>query len=220
MHKACVIAGSTGLIGSHVTAQLRQTAVYENIYALVRKAGSVEGPIIPLLTDFESLADSLAKTSVDDIYCCLGTTIRKAGSEEAFRKVDYEYPLELAKWGMNSGAKRFFLVSSLGANPGSKVFYNRVKGEIEQAIRELSYESFCVFRPSLLLGQRAEFRPGETIGKIVMSMANPFLFGSVRKYRAIRAETVARAMVVSALTDDKGAKTLESDQIARLAMRR
>lgn len=169
------------------------------------------------MTDFDDLTLSLKDIRVEDIFCCLGTTIKKAGSQQAFRQVDFTYPLELAKWGRASGAKRYFLVSSIGANPVSRVFYNRVKGEIERAVGALGFECFYVLRPSLLLGKRNEFRPGERLAQIIMPIVRPLLRGKKKKYRAIHAETVARAMIRLAARDVRGWKTYESDDIENLA---
>lgn len=212
----CLIAGASGLIGSHLTEQLVRSNLYESIFCLVRRRMDRDG-VVSRVTDFDDLTASLKDIRVKDIFCCLGTTLRKAGSQQAFRQVDFTYPLELAKWGRASGAKRYFLISSIGADPASRVFYNRVKGEVEGAVGALSFDSFCVLRPSLLLGTRNEFRPGERLAQIIMPVVRPLLRGKAKKYRAIRAETVARAMIRLAARDDRGWKTYESNDIENLA---
>lgn len=217
-HDHCLVAGSTGLIGSYLTDRLVRSNLYESIFCLVRRRLARDG-VVSIVADFGDLSASLEKVRAKDIFCCLGTTIRKAGSQEAFRQVDFTYPLELAKWGRSAGAKSYFLISSLGADPASRVFYNRVKGEVETAIGELNYERFCVLRPSLLLGTRDEFRPGERAAQIVMQVIQPLLRGKAKKYRAIHADTVARALIALAAVDEPGRKTYESDDIEKLARR-
>jgi uncharacterized protein YbjT (DUF2867 family) len=135
---------------------------------------------------------------VQDIFCCLGTTMKKAGSEAAFRKVDYEYVVRLAETSKRSGADHFYLVSAVGADPNSRIFYSRVKGEAEKAVGRLGFAGLHVFRPSFLIGERSERRPGEAFGIAAARLVSIALVGAARKYRPIRAETVARAMVVIA----------------------
>jgi uncharacterized protein YbjT (DUF2867 family) len=151
-------------------------------------------------------------TRADDVFCCLGTTIKKAGSQAAFRAVDYYAVLSLAK----AGGARFFLVSSLGADARSAVFYSRVKGEIEASAAQLPFEAVFILRPSLLLGDRGEFRLKEKIAEAAMFLLKPFLLGPLRKYRAIEAEVVAKAMLALARSGRKGVNILESDEIQAL----
>jgi uncharacterized protein YbjT (DUF2867 family) len=164
---------------------------------------------------FDSLgAEDFA--GADDIFCALGTTIRKAGSQEAFRRVDLEYPLGAARLARQAGARQFLLVSSVGADPGSKNFYLRTKGELEQEIAQLGFSALHIFRPSLLLGKRAEFRPGEWVMVPLAPMLNLALWGGLRRYRAIAAATVGKAMVAAAKTESKGTLIHEYDEIVRL----
>jgi uncharacterized protein YbjT (DUF2867 family) len=148
----------------------------------------------------------------------LGTTIRKAGSQQAFRRVDFEYPLSAAKQALNAGAKQFILVSSVGADPGSRNFYLRTKGELEQAVSALGFQAVHIFRPSILLGKREEFRAGERVATVIAPVLNLMLMGVLRRYRAIRAATVGRAMVAAARQAIIGVHVYEYDQIAQLAM--
>jgi uncharacterized protein YbjT (DUF2867 family) len=163
--------------------------------------------------NFDRLSDSASLLKADDVFCCLGTTIKKAGSQEAFRRVDFTFAYEAAQLAANNGAAQFLLVSALGANANSSVFYNRVKGETEDAIAALPFVSVSIFRPSLLLGERAEFRLGERIAEPVMKALSFLLIGSLRKYRAIEARTVAAAMIEVAKAQPKGVNVYESDRI-------
>jgi uncharacterized protein YbjT (DUF2867 family) len=147
---------------------------------------------------------------VDRIFCALGTTIRKAGSRERFREVDHDYPLAVARLGVQQGTGHFLLVSAIGADPGSRVYYNRVKGEVEAAVAALPYRSLTLVRPSLLLGERDEFRLGEEVMK-QMAFLLP------RKYKAVEARAVAAALVQAAREDAPGRRAIESKEIPALA---
>ena len=171
-----VLAGATGLVGSHIA----------------RLAGP--GLLTLQRGDYAKL-DSLTASSVDRVYCALGTTMRQAGSQEAFRQVDYGYVLALARWARAQGATDFRLVSSVGAAPSSSNFYLRVKGETERDLATLGFTSLQIFRPGVLLGERKESRAGESIGRAFSLAFGPLLLGPLAKYRATKAEDVARAMV-------------------------
>jgi len=148
---------------------------------------------------------------IDDVFCCLGTTIKQAGSQPAFRQVDHAFVVGLGGAGLRAGATQFLLVSAIGADPASRVFYSRVKGETEAAIGRLHYQSTQIFRPSLLLGQRREFRAGERMAMILAPVLSLALIGPLRRYRAIHAETVARAMVNLAKEAPLGPNIFEYD---------
>ena len=215
--KNALLAGATGLIGGYVLRRLLAHPSYARVEILVRRELPIRDPkLTQHIVEFARLSDGAPGVAPDDIFCCLGTTIRKAGSEEAFRRVDYDYPLALARLAKAAGAGKFLMVSALGADPKSAVFYNRVKGEVEQAITAIGLPAACFFRPSLLTGPRAEHRPGEKIGIALGKLIAPLLIGGLRKYRPIHADTVAAAMVYAA-NHDVAAGAIESDAIARLA---
>jgi len=215
--KNALIAGATGLVGGYVLRCVLAHPSYSRVEILVRRASPVHDPkLTQRIVDFEHLDAGATKIAADDVFCCLGTTIRKAGSREAFRRVDYDYPLALARFASATGARKFLMVSALGADPKSSVFYNRVKGEVEQSIAATGLPETYFFRPSLLTGPRAESRPGEKIAAVVGKVIAPLLLGGLRKYRPIHADTVAGAMVYAA-THDIPAGVIESDAIARLA---
>ncbi|HKP74220.1 MAG TPA: oxidoreductase, partial [Longimicrobiaceae bacterium] len=150
------------------------------------------------------------------VFCCLGTTIAKAGSQEAFYRVDHDYPVAAAKLASERGAKRFLIVTALGGNPASRVFYNRVKGEVERDVAAFPFEGVGILRPSLILGPRDERRPAEAWAQKLAPLASPLLWGPLRKYRAIPATAVAAAMVRLAKEGFRGVRVLESDEIARV----
>ncbi len=213
-----VLLGASGLVGGFCLQALLADANYASIVLLNRRALPVVAD--PRLTQktisFESL--NLADFSgASDVFCALGTTIRKAGSQEAFRRVDVEYPLAAARLARQAGARRFLLVSAVGADPRAKNFYLRTKGELEQEIGKLGFDAVHIFRPSLLLGKREEFRLGERVVQAIATLLNVVMFGGLRRYRAIAADTVGRAMVAAARQDQSGTFIYEYDEIIRLA---
>ena len=212
--RTALVAGATGLTGKHLLEFLLADARYASVHALVRKAALPTHPkLSEHVIDFESLP-KLSKT--DAAFCCLGTTIRKAGSQAAFRKIDFDYVLNFAAAAKAAGAKQFLVVSALGANAKSAVFYNRVKGEMENALKAMNFESLHIFRPSFLMGKRADARVGERLGIKVFSALAPLMIGPARKVRPVEAKAVARAMVLAASGDALGVTVVESDEILAL----
>src|SRR5687767_12572435 len=209
--KTALITGATGLIGKQLLQLLLQDAYYEKVKAITRKPLTEQHPKLEnLVLDFDKLSDVDLKS--DDVFCCLGTTIRIAKTKEAFRKVDYEYPVELARIAKNQGATQYLLVSALGADKNSGIFYNKVKGEVEEAVNEVGFKSFHVFRPSLLLGDRTEQRAGEGAATTFFK-----LFGVLipAKYKAIDSAKVAKAMLHFAKANNSGFHILESRELQK-----
>lgn len=207
------IAGATGLTGAQLLDLLLHEPRYDRIAAFVRKPLPV---VDPKLAECPAEFEHLRETNpgfVDAAFCCLGTTIRKAGSEAAFRKVDHDYVLAFAAAAKAHGASHFALVSSVGADVKSRVFYSRVKGETEVDLRALGFASLAIFRPSILAGDRQEQRTGEKVGMMLMQMTSPLMLGPLRKYRPIHVATVARAMLRQSLTGGTGEHIYESDAI-------
>lgn len=213
-----LIAGASGLVGGHLLALLLNAPEYDRVIAIGRRTVEVTHPkLVQVTAEFGALDGVAAELRCDEAFCCLGTTIRVAGSRAAFRAVDHGAVLALAWAAQRGGAQRFFVVSSLGADAQSRTFYNRVKGETEDALRVLNFGTLAIFRPSLLRGVRRNFRLGEKIGLGVMSAVGPLLFGGGRKYRAIEAATVARAMLRCSFgKPGQGDLVFESDEIADL----
>ena len=214
--KTAIIVGATGLVGSHLLERLIQDARYGKIVLLSRRQHDLtSSKIDTVITDFSS--DQLLKDSMvgDEVFCCLGTTIKKAGSQENFRKIDLELPLKVAEHAVANKVPGYYLVSSLGASSRAMNFYGKTKGQLEEALKHLNIERLAIFRPSLLLGKRPAYRFGESVATAVMPLLNPFLIGSLKKYRSIHADAVAAAMVNIANSDH--AQTIyESDEIQQL----
>ena len=211
MKKALVI-GATGLIGKQLVDSLLKSDRYKEVRVLVRK--SLKNPHPKLVEKIYNFAQPDASQVVgDDVFCCLGTTMKQAGSKEAFYTVDYEYPVQTARFARQNGARQYLIVSAMGADPKSAFFYNRVKGEVEQALRAVGFDSLHIFRPSLLLGNRGERRMGEKIGETVMQIFDPIMVGPLRKYRAIDSAKVANAMLAFASKEKSGVMVHESDQL-------
>src|SRR5258706_12137439 len=196
MSSQAVIVGATGLVGQEFLRLL--LARYDSVTALLRRStGRLHPRLTERILDFERLG-TIEMPVGAHVYCALGTTMKKARSEEAFRKVDYHYPLLLARRAAETGGARFVLVSSAGAGSHSNNFYLRVKGELEEALQALPFDALHVFHPSFLIGDRAEKRSGEAIGMVLASALGVVLVGPLRKYRAIPAVAVAAAMVTAA----------------------
>jgi uncharacterized protein YbjT (DUF2867 family) len=212
------IAGASGLVGGELLRLLLVAPEYERVVAIGRRAPSLTHPkLTVLVADFTALEPVVADWAADDAFCCLGTTMRDAGSREAFRAVDHAAVLAFAWAAKRAGARRFFVVSALGADPGSRVFYCRVKGETEAALAVLGFGTLTVFRPGLLLGRRARFRLGERVAAALLWLAEPLLVGRLRKYRALGAAVVARAMLRCAYgRDGQGMLVYLSDEIQDL----
>lgn len=190
-----MVLGASGLTGHLVVQQLLGRKAISRVVVPVRKPIPLEHPKLDQqLVNFDDLTAHTDIFAVDVLICCLGTTIRKAGSQENFRKVDYGYALAAAKLAREQGATSLILMSAIGASSSSTIFYNRVKGELEDAVRELNFSYLSIYHPSLLLGDRQEHRGGEELGQMAMPLVNRVLIGPLDKYRAIKAETVAAAM--------------------------
>lgn len=209
--KVALVAGGTGLVGGQLLQLLVADDTYSVVKCLTRNSLPINHDKIEVIqSDGSNLKDLAAELRADHVYCCLGTTIKKAKTEQAFRKIDFDYPLQLAKVAKETGAEKFLLISALGADSKSSVFYNRVKGEIEQAIANVGYPSYHIFRPSLLLGSRLEERSAESAAKTFFSI---FGFLVPKKYKAIDSLKVARAMLAMAKSEEKGEFIHESKSL-------
>ena len=209
MSQSILLAGATGLVGGECLRLLLADPAFDPVHVVVRRplpSAAAAGKLRQHVADLDQMATALAGVSVDAVFCALGTTIRKAGSQEKFRQVDFEYPLALARLGLERGARHYLLVSSLGADARSRVFYSRTKGELEEALAALPYRSLTIARPSLLLGERAEFRLGEQI----FSRLGFLMPG---KYKPVAASAVAAALVAAAREDRPGRRIIESRQM-------
>src|ERR1700730_16702218 len=213
------VAGATGLVGSHCLRTLLDSGAYERVVAFTRRPLGQQHPrLVETIVDFNKLED-VEPFPTADVFCALGTTIAKAGSQADFLKVDFEYPRIIAERSAAAGANQFLLVSSAGANPQSSNFYLRVKAQLEKAVTGLSFESVHIFRPSFLIGARAEFRVADALAGAAMRAVQFALVGKLRKYRPIAASTVASAMVVAAREAKPGRHIYHYDDIVSLASR-
>jgi uncharacterized protein YbjT (DUF2867 family) len=211
--RSAAVAGATGLVGGHLLAQLLADDDYQRVVALVRKSPALTHAKLEVReVDFDRIGEQARGLEVQDVFCALGTTIKKAGSEQAFRKVDLEYVRELAA-ALRPTAEQFLLVSSLGASARSGMLYNRTKGEVEQAVAQLSFRGGHVFRPSFLEGERAERRIGEKIGTAFAHAVGVLPIGPLRRIRPVQARVVAAAMIRVAKRDEPGWHVYESDEI-------
>lgn len=212
------LVGATGLTGSYVLDLL---LIKDEVAQVVVWGRSETGKKHPKLkedkVDFNSPIDLMEFPDVDVVICCLGTTIKKAGSQEVFRNTDVNIPERIAITAKQRNVSAFILQSSVGADSQSSNFYLRCKGELEDKITQLNFNSSACFRPSLLLGPRKEQRKLEQIGKWIMTATSFFFFGSLSRYRAIPAEQVARAMVQYAIHPANGKVLVEYSEIQRLS---
>ncbi len=217
--KLVVIAGASGLIGGHlIIALLAQEDL--KVLSLVRRHSGLEHKrLSEHIVDFADTASFPAVEKPRAVFCCLGSTMKKAGSREAFRQIDHQFPLNLATWAARHGAEQFHLVSAMGADPSSGIFYNQIKGETERDIAQLPLPTAVFYRPSLLLGQRDEKRTGEKLAQISMPIISPFMLGPLKAYRPIQGKTVASAMLKAFREPVMGKRVLKSDQIQQLSQR-
>jgi len=213
--RKALIVGATGLVGGFCLQALLDDPNYSEVIALVRKPIlNTHRKLKTVVVKFDDLDPEISNIHADDVYCCLGTTIKKAGSQDAFKKIDLALVVTVAELMKKLGAEQFLVISALGAEKDSKVFYNRIKGEMESALQELGYSCIRILRPSLLLGLREEFRLGEKIGVILTPVIKPFLVGSLKKYAPVKADKVAQFMVKVAREEPiSGVYIYESNQI-------
>lgn len=216
-NKTAILLGASGLVGSFLLDILLNSEEYRSVIIFVRKEiGLKHSKLTEHIIDFDQLDKYADLVQADDLFCCLGTTIKQAKTREAFKLVDYYYPLKFAEMAKKNGVTQFLMVTSIGANDTSSVFYLKTKGECEEAIKKLNLSSTSIFRPSSLLGPRKVVRPQERIGEIVMKVFSFCLIGKLRKYRPIQAQRVAEAMSIVAQSPKQGFTIYESDQIELL----
>jgi len=212
--KTALVVGSTGLVGELLVKELVSSSSFDLVFAIVRKKHfNTKKKLKEIVFDFNNPKSFQTLEAVDHVFCCLGTTIKKAGSKESFRYVDFDLPLSFANWAEETQADTFSTVTALGADSSSKIFYNKVKGELENRLKEFNIPTIQIFQPSLILGKRKEFRIGELIGKAVFKCINPFLFGLLKKYRGIEAVLIARGMVSYLKNCSGGVNVIESHLI-------
>lgn len=205
--RRAIVIGATGLVGGMIVQQLLEQPEYDRVRVLARRPMELEhSKLEQHIVDWNRLdaAEHLFKDA-DDLYCALGTTIKKAGNRENFRLVDLEYPVEAARLAVKQGVAQMLVVSSMGADAGSRIFYSRTKGEMEDALAKAGFRALHMFRPSLILGDRQEKRAGEQLAAHVMQFLDGWMKkGKAAQYRAIQATTIAAAMINTAMAQSTG----------------
>ena len=218
MSKKAIIAGASGLIGSKLLTILLQKPDYDEVLILVRKELPLSHKkLVQLVIDFEKLEHYKKAITGHALFCCLGTTKKKTPDLSIYRKIDHDYPLQLAQLANQNNIGHYHLVSSLGADSKSSAYYTRIKGETEDDIRQVGIKSLYIYRPSILTGDRNEYRPAEKIAVFIMKLINPLLMGGLKKYRSIPAQTVAMAMYNESLKNEEGVFIHPSYKIKLLA---
>lgn len=214
MSYTALIAGGSGLVGSHVLQFLLKDKGCKEVISIGRRELNIKHKKLEQYeVDFNKLEEFKILFEVDKVFCCLGTTIKVAGSKEQFRKVDETYPLAMAKLAEQGLAKSFSIVTAMGADKKSAFFYNRVKGDVEESLKLLHIDQINIIKPSLLLGGRTEQRTGERIAQNLFRVINPALQGSLRKYKGITGKQVARAMVTIANDGPQGYHQYTNDML-------
>jgi len=209
-----ILVGASGAIGNSVLKKLLSNDIYSEVLVLVRKDLGIQHPKLKqLILNFDDINKYAAQITGDVVFSCLGTTKSQTPDEAEYKKIDYQYPLDVAWIAQTNGATGYHLISSIGADKNSSAFYTRTKGEVERDLKAVPFESIYIYRPSLLDGERKQKRTLEKISIAVMRLLNPLLFGGLKKYRSIKVDTVANAMIKNSVTAHKGVFVYESDQI-------
>lgn len=210
--RSAIVVGATGLTGTSLIEQLCENDDYVSVIVIARRELQYKHPKLEVkIRNFDTLEEKDIEFA-HELYCCLGTTIKKAGSREAFEKVDFEYPLAIASLAKKRGIPHMLVITAMGANEQSSIYYNRVKGKLEQELMELGLQRLSIIRPSLLVGQREEFRFGEKLGETVLKLTKPLLIGPLKRVRSIDVSQVAKAMIVIALHGKKQPVTIYASQ--------
>lgn len=201
--RSALVVGATGLVGSSLVKLLCESEEYAAVNVLSRRPLDFTHPkLVVKLCEFDQIADKDIEFA-HEVFCCLGTTMKKAGSKQQFEKVDFEYPLTIAAIAKNRGVGHFIVISAMGANEKALAYYSQVKGKLEEELIKMDFPRLSIVRPSLITGDRQEFRLGETIGDKVLKVLNPILVGPMKKMHSIPATQIALAMKVIALHGKK-----------------
>ncbi|GAA0340391.1 oxidoreductase [Bacillus carboniphilus] len=219
--RSALVVGATGLIGKELVKLLLEDTSYDFVEVWVRKPIEIQhSKLHQKIINFDELSVQAINRTYHDVFCCLGTTIKKAKTKEQFKKVDLEYPVELAKLVKQHGVEHYLVISAIGADASSSIFYNQVKGKLEGTLQSLNLPRLSIFRPSILMGNREEFRLGERLGISVVSFLKFALVGKLKRYRGIYGKEVAKGMVVTALSEATSPVWIyESEEIQQLANR-
>lgn len=211
--KTALVLGGTGLIGEYLLNLLLNDDYYQKITAITRKPIQARNKLENLVGGFDDIETLLSDKKFDHVYCCLGTTMEKAGSKEKFLQIDYAYPLKVAQLTHASGTQKFLIITAMGADASSSIFYNKVKGEVERDLTAIGFDSLHVFRPSLLLGDRDESRMGESLGQALFKVLGFLFVGPLKKFKGIDFKKVAIAMVSYGKEHSEVVNVYRSDQL-------
>lgn len=218
MQKKAILTGASGSIGSSLLQQLLTDSNYSGVLVIARHPLPIDHPKLKqLIVDFDQLRDYAAEITGTTVFCCLGTTKSQTPDKAQYRKIDYQYPLDMARIAQENGAESYHFVSALGADIHSSIFYSKTKGEAEQALKTVPFPSMHIYRPSLLDGHRTKKRFAEGIMNVMMRIINPVLIAGLRKYRSIKVEDVAKAMLLKSLENRKGYFIHQSDEIQAIS---
>jgi uncharacterized protein YbjT (DUF2867 family) len=217
MQKTALIVGASGLVGSKLLALLVKDQLYREVIVVTRRMVVITSEkIVQHVLNFDHLNEHQEKFKADDVFCCLGTTMKKAGSKENFYQVDFKHVLNIAKLTAANKAESFNLITAMGASKTSLFYYSRVKGEVEEAVSKLKFKRINIFRPSLILGDRSDPRPMEKFGQVGSRIFSFLFVGPLKKYKAIEAKTIASAMLKAAKLKSEGITIYNSDEIEEL----
>ena len=215
--KEVILAGASGLVGSELLNLLLADSKIVSVVALIRRPLDIKHEKLQqVIVDFDRSETFENHLNGDAVFCCLGTTKQKTPNKDEYRKIDYEFPLALARHASKRGVRQYHLVSAMGANKHSSIFYSRLKGELEEELKKIHFEKICIYQPSLLTGKRKEERLIETIASTLMKFVNPLLAGNLSKYRSIPASRVAEAMHNQTFSIQEGIFTYPSNIIKHL----
>ncbi len=215
--KKAIVFGATGLVGQALVKQLLAHPNYGEVVCVNRREQTVDHEKYKeIISDLSNPGDLLKHLNGDDVFCCLGTTIKKAGSKKQFEKVDFGLPVAIGKLCEKRKISHYLVVSSIGANAESRNFYLRTKGRMEESVLKLNISQKTIVRPSMLLGPRKEHRFGEEAGKVFMKVFDPLLFGKWKKYRAIHVDAVSKSMLIIANSSPTGQMIFESDELKEI----
>ena len=217
MTRTAIVFGATGAVGQRLLPLLVESSAWARVIVVTRRPMGIKSEkVSEIISDASTLEDHANELVGDTVFCCLGTTQKIAGSKAKFREVDHDYILACAQLTYQQGAHHFLVVSAIGADARSLNFYSRVKGETEQDLNSVGFDRLDILRPSLLVGARADSRPLEEVGAIVMSLISPVMQGPLAQYRPIKTDQVARAMSEIAASEGTGVRIYLSDELQTL----
>jgi uncharacterized protein YbjT (DUF2867 family) len=209
--RTALLLGATGLTGGLLLDLLLASDQYTKVIIYVRKSIQKQDPkLVEQIINYDTIDTAL---EVDDVFCCLGTTIKIAKTKEAFEKVDLHYPLKIAALQQKAGSKQFMVVSAMGANSKSSIFYSRTKGLMEEGLAAIGFKGLYIFRPSFIVGDRKEERMGEKIGIAISKILSPLMIGPLKNYKPVKASSIAASMIKHALSSENGNHLILSGEI-------